>query len=132
MGSKLAHSICLRTPKSPKVSLEKHIFHPFLTDFWSHAIPMVCAGDLRRFGNRGPVKPVYIANIGNIYVVHTLDYKSVGIIDLCQSSWRFMRLFRATSHNAFHYCEDCPFGKSICNFVSLKSYLCFDPSNLYR
>ena len=35
MGSKWAHSTCLCTPNSPKVSLEKHIFDPFLADFWS-------------------------------------------------------------------------------------------------
>ena len=35
MTSKWAHSICLCTPNSQKVSLEKHILHPFLTDFWS-------------------------------------------------------------------------------------------------
>ena len=34
MGSKWAHSTCLCTPNNPKVSLEKHIFDPFLTDFW--------------------------------------------------------------------------------------------------
>ena len=35
MGSKCAHSTCLCTPNSPKVSFEKHIFHPFLIEFWS-------------------------------------------------------------------------------------------------
>ena len=35
MGSKCAHSTCLCTPNNPKVSLEKHIFDPFLTDCWS-------------------------------------------------------------------------------------------------
>ena len=35
MGSKWAHSTCLCTPNSPKVSLQKHIFDPFLTDLWS-------------------------------------------------------------------------------------------------
>ena len=39
MGSKWAHSTCLYTPNSPKVSLEKHIFDPFLTDFWSQNSP---------------------------------------------------------------------------------------------
>ena len=35
MGSKRAHSTCLWTPNSPKVSQEKHTFDPFLTDLWS-------------------------------------------------------------------------------------------------
>ena len=35
MGSKWAHSTCLCTPNSPNVSLEKHIFDPYLSDFWS-------------------------------------------------------------------------------------------------
>ena len=39
MGSKWAHSTCLCTPNNPKVSLEKHIFDPFLTDFWSQNSP---------------------------------------------------------------------------------------------
>ena len=39
MGSKWAHSTCLCTPNRPKVSLEKHIFDPFLTDFWSRNSP---------------------------------------------------------------------------------------------
>ena len=39
MGSKWAHSTCLCTPNSPKVSLEKHIFDPFLIDFWSPKSP---------------------------------------------------------------------------------------------
>ena len=39
MGSKWAHSTCLCTPNSPKVSLEKHIFDPFLTEFWSQNSP---------------------------------------------------------------------------------------------
>ena len=39
MGSKWAHSTCLCTPSSPKVSLEKHIFAPFLSDFWSQNSP---------------------------------------------------------------------------------------------
>ena len=33
MGSKWAHSTCLCTPNSPKVSLEKHIFDPFFDRF---------------------------------------------------------------------------------------------------
>ena len=39
MGSKWAHSTCLCTPNSPKVSLEIHIFEPFLTDFCSQNNP---------------------------------------------------------------------------------------------
>ena len=39
MGSRWAHSTCLCTPNSPKVSLEKHIFGPFLTDFSSQNSP---------------------------------------------------------------------------------------------
>ena len=39
MGSKWAHSPRLCTPNSPKVSLEKHIFDTFLTDFWSQNSP---------------------------------------------------------------------------------------------
>ena len=41
MGSKWAHSTCLCTPNSPKVSLEKHIFDPFLTYFWSQTSPFL-------------------------------------------------------------------------------------------
>ena len=40
MGSKWAHSTCLCTPNSPKVSLEKHIFDLFFTDFWSQNSPL--------------------------------------------------------------------------------------------
>ena len=39
MGSKRAHFTCLCTPNSSKVSLEKRIFVPFLTDFWSQNNP---------------------------------------------------------------------------------------------
>ena len=39
MGSKWTHSTCLCNPNSPNVSLEKHIFDPFLTDFWSQNSP---------------------------------------------------------------------------------------------
>ena len=39
MGSKWAHSTCLSTPNSPEVSLQKSIFDPFLTDFWSQNSP---------------------------------------------------------------------------------------------
>ena len=39
MGSKWAHSTCLCNPNSPTVSLEKHIFDPFLIDFWSQNSP---------------------------------------------------------------------------------------------
>ena len=39
MGSQWAHSTCLCTTKSPKVSLENHIFDPFLTDRWSQNSP---------------------------------------------------------------------------------------------
>ena len=39
MGSQWAHSTCLCTPKSPKVSLEKHIFDPFSNDYWSQNSP---------------------------------------------------------------------------------------------
>ena len=39
MGSEWAHSTCLCTPNSPTVSLEKHIFDRFLTDFWSQNSP---------------------------------------------------------------------------------------------
>ena len=39
MGSKWAHFTCLCTPNSPKVSLEKHIFDPFLNDFLSRNSP---------------------------------------------------------------------------------------------
>ena len=39
MGSKWVHSTCLCSPNGPKVSLEKHIFDPFLTDFWSQNNP---------------------------------------------------------------------------------------------
>ena len=39
MGSKWAHSTCLCTPNSPKVSLEKHILDAFLIDFWSQNSP---------------------------------------------------------------------------------------------
>ena len=40
MGSKWAHSTCLCTPNSPKVSLEKHVFDLFLIDFWSQNNPL--------------------------------------------------------------------------------------------
>ena len=43
MGSKWAHSTCLCTPITPKVSLEKPIFDRFLIDFWSQNNP--CSGD---------------------------------------------------------------------------------------
>ena len=39
MGTKWAHSTCLCTPNSPKASLGKHVFDPFLTDFWSQNSP---------------------------------------------------------------------------------------------
>ena len=39
MGSKCAHSTCLCTPNSPRVSLEKDIFDPFLIQFWSQTTP---------------------------------------------------------------------------------------------
>ena len=39
MGSKWAHFSCLCTPDSPKISLEKHVFDPFLTYFWSQSSP---------------------------------------------------------------------------------------------
>ena len=39
MGSKWAHSTCLCTPNSPKTSVEKHIYDPFLIDFWSQNNP---------------------------------------------------------------------------------------------
>ena len=38
-GAKIAHSTCLFTPNSPKVSLEKHLFDPFLTNLWSQNSP---------------------------------------------------------------------------------------------
>ena len=41
MGSKWAHSTCLCTPNSPKVSLETHIFDLFLTDIWSQNSPFL-------------------------------------------------------------------------------------------
>ena len=37
---KRPHSTCLCSPNSPKVSLEKHIFDPFLTDFWFQNNPL--------------------------------------------------------------------------------------------
>ena len=40
MGSKWAHSTCFCTPHGPKVSVEKRIFDPFLTDFWSQYSPV--------------------------------------------------------------------------------------------
>ena len=39
MGSKWAHSTCLCSPNSPKVSLEKHIFDAFLTNFGTQNSP---------------------------------------------------------------------------------------------
>ena len=39
MGSKWAQSTCLCSSNSPKESLEKHIFIPFLTGFWSQNSP---------------------------------------------------------------------------------------------
>ena len=39
MGPKWAHSTCLCTANSPKVSFQKRIFDPFLTDFWSQGSP---------------------------------------------------------------------------------------------
>ena len=36
MGSKRAHFTCLGTPNGLGSFLEKHIFAPFLTHFWSH------------------------------------------------------------------------------------------------
>ena len=39
MGSQWAHSTCLCTPKSPKVSLKRHIFDPFSNDYWSQNSP---------------------------------------------------------------------------------------------
>ena len=39
MGSKWAHFTCLCTPNSPKRSLKKHIFDPFLTNLWSQNDP---------------------------------------------------------------------------------------------
>ena len=39
MGSQWAHSTCLCTPNSPIISLEKHIFDPFLIHFWSQNRP---------------------------------------------------------------------------------------------
>ena len=40
MGSKWTHSTCLCTQNGPKVSLEKHIFDPFLADLWSQKQPI--------------------------------------------------------------------------------------------
>ena len=39
MGSEWAHSTCLCNPNNPKLSLEKHIFDPFLTDLSSQNSP---------------------------------------------------------------------------------------------
>ena len=39
MGSKGAHFTCLCTPNGLGSFLEKHIFDPFLTDFWSQNSP---------------------------------------------------------------------------------------------
>ena len=41
MGSNWAHFTCLCTPNSPKVCLEKHIFDPFSTLFWSQNSPLI-------------------------------------------------------------------------------------------
>ena len=38
-GSKYAHFTCLWTPNGPASLLEKHIFYPFLTHFWSQNGP---------------------------------------------------------------------------------------------
>ena len=40
MGSKCANFICLRTPKGPGSLLEKHVFDPFFTHFWSQKRPL--------------------------------------------------------------------------------------------
>ena len=45
MGSKWAKNVCLSIPNGPRSLLEKRIFHPFLTHFWSQNDPF-----LRRFG----------------------------------------------------------------------------------
>ena len=34
-GLKWAHFTCLCTPKSPRSLVEKHVFDPFLTHYWS-------------------------------------------------------------------------------------------------
>ena len=41
MGSKWAHSTCLCTRNHPKLFREKHVFDPFLTDFWSQNSPFL-------------------------------------------------------------------------------------------
>ena len=40
MGSKRAHFTCLCTPNGLGSFLEKHIFDPFLTHFWSQNSPL--------------------------------------------------------------------------------------------
>ena len=52
-GSKRAKSTCLSIPNGPGSLLEKHIFHPFLTHFWSQNGPYS-----RHFGIFHEPKPV--------------------------------------------------------------------------